>query len=180
MVAFGFKEKDNYCMSKVLVLTGPAGAGKNTVAHELAKKREKCAVVDIDLVRWMVLQPHKAPWEGEEGQKQVLLGVKNGLMLAKNFTDEGYDVVILDVISDEIAAIYKNKLEVLNPKIVLLLPSFEEIKKRNSSRPPRLTEGRIKYLYEMEEKLTLYDKKIDNTNLTPEEVAEELSKFMDS
>lgn len=57
-------------MSKVLILTGPAGAGKNTVAHEFAKKREKCAVIDIDLVRWMVLQPHKAPWEGEEGMKQ--------------------------------------------------------------------------------------------------------------
>jgi len=166
-------------MNKVLILTGPAGAGKNTIAHSLAKIREKCAVVDIDLVRWMVLQPHKAPWEGEEGKEQVRLGVKNGCMLAKNFAEEGYDVVILDVIPDEIAEIYKNKLEGLNPKIVLLLPSFGEVQKRNSSRPTRLTEGRIKYLYEMEEKLILYDKKIDNTNLSPEEIAEELSKFMD-
>ncbi len=165
-------------MNKVLILTGPAGAGKNTVAHELAKLREKCAVIDIDLVRWMVLNPHKAPWEGIEGKIQVRLGMKNGCLLTKSLIEEGYDVVILDVVDDELVKLYREKLNGLDVKVVLLLPAFEEVIKRNNLRPSRLTEGRIKELYEMEENLTVFDKKIDNTNLSAEDVAEELYKFL--
>lgn len=165
-------------MNKVLILTGPAGAGKNTVAHALAKLREKYAVIDIDLVRWMILQPHKSPWDGEEGKQQARLGIKNGCILAKSFIKEDYDVVILDVLTDEIAEIYKDRLQGLDPKIVLLLPTYEEIVKRNKLRPPRLSEGRIKNLYELEKNLTILDKKIDNTNITAESAAEGLNKFL--
>ncbi len=180
MLVFRFKETDNSFMSRVLILTGPAGAGKNTIAHSIAKIREKCAVIDIDLVRWMVLQPHKAPWEGEGGMLQVKLGIKNGCMLAKNFIEEGYDVIILDVISDETAEVYKKNLKEFDLKICLLLQNFEEIQKRNVIKRTALTEGRIKELYQMEENLTVFDKKIDNTNLSSEEVANEISKFVDS
>ncbi len=45
----------------LLILTGPAGAGKNTVGHILAQLREKCAVVDADDVRHMAIKPHIAP-----------------------------------------------------------------------------------------------------------------------
>lgn len=165
-------------MSKVLILTGPAGAGKNTVAHVLAKLRGKCAVIDIDLVRWMVLQPHKAPWEGEEGKNQVRLGIKNGCLLTKSFIEEGYNVVILDVITDETVEIYKNNLKDFDVMICLLLPTFDEIKKRTVMKKTALTEGRIKDLYEMEEKLTLYDKKIDNTNISAQDVAEEVNNLL--
>ena len=37
----------------VVVLTGPAAAGKNTIANLLARKRDKGADIDVDLVRWM-------------------------------------------------------------------------------------------------------------------------------
>lgn len=164
-------------MNKVLILTGPAGAGKNTVAYALTKLREKCTVIDIDLVRWMILQPHKSPWDGEEGKKQARLGIKNGCILARSFIEEGYDVIILDVLTDEIAQIYKDRLKGLNPKIVLLLPTYEEIVRRSKLRPPRLSEGRIKNLYELEKNLTILDKKIDNTSISAEEVAENLNKY---
>jgi|SRR5208282_1440436 len=88
---------------KVLILTGPAGGGKNSVASIYANARERCAVIDVDLIRWMVLKPHVAPWGGEDGRGQHRLGVRNACMLARNFIEEGYEVVILDVLSDEIA-----------------------------------------------------------------------------
>lgn len=71
--------------NRILILTGPAGAGKNTIASLLTKQRTKCVVIDVDVVRWMVAQPHKAPWNGEEGVKQQELGVENACLLAKNF-----------------------------------------------------------------------------------------------
>lgn len=90
-----------------LLLTGPPGAGKNTVAEVLARKRKLCAVIDVDIVRCMVLQPQHAPWDGEEGRRQVALGVRNTCMLANSFRAEGCDVVILDVIDDETFALYQ-------------------------------------------------------------------------
>lgn len=72
----------------VIILTGPPGAGKNTVAQIIAMGKNKCAVIDVDLVRWMILQPHKAPWEGNAGKNQQMLGVRNACLLAKNFLKE--------------------------------------------------------------------------------------------
>jgi DNA polymerase III delta prime subunit len=80
---------------RVWILTGLPGVGKNTVASALARCRQRCAIVDVDLVRWMVVQPHHAPWEGSEGEAQQLLGVTNACMLARNFDAADYDVVLL-------------------------------------------------------------------------------------
>ena len=156
---------------KILILTGPAGAGKNSIAQILAKKLEVCAVIDVDIVRWMLLQPHKAPWDGEEGRRQQILGVKNTCLLASNFVQNNSDVVILDVLSQETLQIYRKELDKFHLKIVLLLPTFEEIQKRNKMRPSRITEDEIALLYKSQEVLLGYDEKIDNTNLSAEDVA---------
>ncbi len=160
---------------KILILTGPAGVGKNTIARILATKRERCAVIDADAVRWMLLQPHKAPWSGEEGRRQQILGVKNACLLAHNFVQNNSDVVILDVLSKETLDIYKKELSKLNPKIILLLPTFEEIQRRNKTRPLHITEEEIAMLYKSQEVLQNYDEKIDNSNLSAEEAADKLN-----
>ena len=77
---------------KIVILTGPAGAGKNTVAEIFAKKRERCAVVDVDVVRHMLVEPHKAPWAGDEGRVQQVLGVQNACALAKNFLQNNLEI----------------------------------------------------------------------------------------
>lgn len=55
-------------------------------------------------------------------------------MLARSFVDNGYDCTILDVLSDETATLYKALLAVLEPTLVLLLPTWEEILRRNEQR----------------------------------------------
>ncbi len=160
----------------ILILTGPAGAGKNTIAQILAKKRAKCAVVDVDTVRHMVVQPHHAPWSGEEGEDQVKLGIKNACMLAKNFIADGFDVVILDVVRDWSLGLYKEQLAG-DFKVVLLLPKLEEVKKRNQSREFILEEQRVLDLYKEQELFTGFDEKIDNSNLSPDGVSEKLIKY---
>ncbi|MBI2845718.1 MAG: AAA family ATPase [Chloroflexi bacterium] len=158
----------------MLILTGPSGAGKNTVAVELAKQSSRCAVIDVDVVRWMVLQPHKAPWEGEEGKAQQRLGVKNACALARNFINAGFDVIILDVLSDDTARLYKEELKAIGPKIVLLLPTLNEINRRNTNRETRLKPEEVKALYYQQQNLTEYDLKIDNSHLTAQELARQL------
>ncbi|MEK7118742.1 MAG: AAA family ATPase [Patescibacteria group bacterium] len=160
----------------IVVLTGPAASGKNTVSHILAKKRNRCAVIDVDLVRWMYLQRHKAPWDGEEGKEQQRLGVENSAGLAQNFARNDIDAILLDVVVDETAKLYKKYLP--QAKIILLMPSYEEALKRFSQRPPTITEEEFKMLYAWQEKLTIYDKKIDNTTLSVEKTASEINSLL--
>lgn len=162
----------------VIILTGPAGAGKNTIARLVAEKKKKCSVIDVDLVRAMIVQPHKAPWDGEGGLAQQRLGVANACLLAKIFVKNAYDVLILDVISDETARLYKKELGDQNIITILLMPNYTEIQRRNKERPSRITEEEIKLIYNWQENLTQYDKKIDNTRLTALETAEIIGGFI--
>ncbi|HVT01293.1 MAG TPA: AAA family ATPase [Patescibacteria group bacterium] len=164
-------------MGKIIILTGPAGAGKNTVGHILAQLRHKCAVIDVDDVRHMAIKPHIAPWYGEPGQKQARLGAKNAVGLAKNFIEEGFDCVILDVVTKETSRIYKDGLKEFKPKIVLLFPTLDEVKKRNSNRSYNLQEERLISLHEEQSKFENYDEKIDNTNLSAEKTAEKINSI---
>ncbi|MDO8593553.1 MAG: hypothetical protein Q7R59_01480 [bacterium] len=161
----------------ILLLTGPAGAGKNTVAEVVVKRRERCAIVDVDKVRWMLVQPHKAPWEGEEGQKQLELGIENSCFLARNFLRENCDVIILDVVTMETSGLYKRFLGNVGYKTILLLPSFEIVSERNHMRPERLSDERIRDLYQLESEFEDYNQKIDNSSLSSEEVAEKMLSF---
>src|SRR3989338_4214797 len=162
---------------RILILTGPAGSGKTTIVAVLSKRRAKCAVIDIDNVRQMLVQPHKAPWDGEEGHQQQILGVGNGCVLAKNFIQNGCDVLILDVLSNETLSLYKKLLPLHAPIVALLLPTLEEIKKRNATRPQMITTDQIALIYKSQEILKGYDQKIDTTKLSAEEVAEKLNVF---
>jgi broad-specificity NMP kinase len=161
----------------ILILTGPAGSGKNTVAEILAKKRERVAIIDVDTVRQMLVQPHKAPWDGDAGHKQQILGVKNSCALVLNFAESGADVILLDVLSDETSILYKKLLETLLPSIVLLLPTFEEMIRRNATRHQFITDDEIEMLYKSQVNLTGFDQKIDTTLLSPEETAKKLNVF---
>jgi len=162
----------------ILVLTGPPAAGKNTIAALLAQQRTHCAVIDVDTVRWMVLQPHKAPWDGEEGQAQQKLGVQNACLLAKNFVASGFDVLILDVLTNETAHLYQTELQTFGVKIILLLPTLAEIKTRNTLRGQRLTDAEIELLYDWQTHLSVYDLRLDNSHRTAADVTTQLLNLL--
>ena len=162
----------------VLILNGPTGTGKNTIAEILSKKINRSVVIDVDSLRLMVKNPHKASWQSEEGKHQQLLGVSNACLLTKEFIKNDFSVIILDVLSYETAKFYKDNLNEFEPKLVLLLPTWEEIVRRNKTRERRLTDEELKMVYQQQTELKTYDKKIDNTKLSAEEVAEKLVEYM--
>lgn len=158
----------------ILILTGPPGAGKSTIAKSLAKKLNHCAVIDVDLLRAMVVQPHIPPWQGEEGMAQLRLGAANACILAQNFNRAFYHVVILDVLTDETARIYRHQLDQLDHRIVLLLPSLEVALQRNQARGQTLTDAEVRLLYDWQVELTDYDQQIDNSERSAGDVADAL------
>ena len=162
----------------ILILTGPPASGKNSVAPLIARQRTRCAIIDVDQVRWMLAHPHVAPWEGEEGKRQCRFGVENTCLLAGRFTEDGCDVVILDFLWDFTVPIYRSQLAPYNPKIVLLMPTLAEVLRRNHTRG-WLPSHEVEMLYTHMQALKDYDAWIDNTDLSIEGLADELLKHLD-
>ena len=68
------------------------------------------AVIEVDDLRQLVEAGAAAPWEGDAGARQSLLGARNACALAANFLAEDIDVVITDVLTPETAALYREEL----------------------------------------------------------------------
>jgi hypothetical protein len=162
----------------MLLLTGPTAAGKNTVGFQLAKRQLRCAVVDFDAVRAMFVQPHHAPWQGEEGKAQQLLGVRHVCQLARGFSNAGWKVIVLDVVSDETAPIYREELKFFNLQIIQLLPKFNELERRFNERGPVLTKEELKAVYQGQIDLKNCDKRIDNTHLSVTTTVEQIAAYV--
>ena len=155
----------------VLIITGPPASGKNTVADAMAKHLENFAVVDVDDLRDLVARPLVDVWEGDEGEKRRELGARNACALVGNFHDSGFDTVVLDVLTDATADIYRERLGNFDLSIVLLLPSESEINTRLLSRPDYLARGEIGRLYRQQTEFRSYDERLDNTELSPDDAA---------
>jgi chloramphenicol 3-O-phosphotransferase len=163
----------------ILVVTGPPASGKTSVAPLVARQRQRCAIIDVDQVRWMLVQPHAAPWEGEEGKRQCRFGVENACLLATRFAEDGCDVVLLDFIWDYTINIYRQRLAPHPFKIVQLMPSLEETLPRNHARG-WLPAHEVEMLYAAMESFHSYDMRIDNTRIAAEELARYLLQSMEA
>jgi len=131
---------------RVLVLTGPPAVGKSTTARAVAAGLKRCAVVDVDDVRQLVVSGGAAPWDGEEGLHQQRLGVRNACALARNVTAAGIEVVIADVLTPETSALYREMLP--GCLVVHLTVPLEEAWRRAATRTVWLTDAEFIALHE--------------------------------
>lgn len=84
-----------------ILIFGPSGGGKSTLACLLAGRLPRCACIEVDVLRYMVVgglvassggtPPSEAP---EEYSRQCWLGVANAVRLAQGFAGEGFSSVI--------------------------------------------------------------------------------------
>ncbi len=136
-------------MPPITILTGPAASGKNTVAHLYATQlRQRCAVIDVDQVRWMLRQPHIAPWDEPEGLAQHRLGAHHACLLAKSFVDEGYETLILDVLWSDLPERYRRDLSGYALRIVRLMPTWDEALRRLHERPQSISDDEARWVYD--------------------------------
>lgn len=124
--------------SPALIVTGPPAAGKTTCARRLAEGRQRCAVVDVDDFRQLVVAGHAAPWDGTEGAAQH--------RLARSFGAYGMDVVVTDVVTDAVWPVYAELLP--GAVVVQLRISETEVRRRFNSRPRHLTESEFLRLWQ--------------------------------
>ncbi len=162
----------------MLLLTGPTAAGKNTAGRLLAQRQARCAVVDFDLVRAMFVQPHRAPWQGDEGRAQQMLGIRLSVQAALGFQQAGWKVIVLDVITDDVFPLYTELLAGVPFSVVQLLPSLAQTRRRFEARGPVLTQAEFEQVYAGQLAFTHADLRLDTTHLTPEAIAERLLGFL--
>jgi hypothetical protein len=79
-----------------LLLSGGPAVGKSTCGRLLAGSRERAAFIDVDDIRQLVVAGDATLWSGAEGERQLLLAARNAAALGRNFTADGFDVVVAD------------------------------------------------------------------------------------
>jgi adenylylsulfate kinase-like enzyme len=169
--------------SFVCLITGPAGAGKSTIADILASRLPKTARIDVDYVRHMIksgkVKPH--PYTSE-ANVQIALAARNVCTLAKNFVSEGYSVFIDDVVvREEHMDNYRNLLKDIPFFVFLLLPNADVLTRRDLKRGPEVSMGvRAAQLHEefSAVKGKMQWTVIDNSDQTSEETASILSAYI--
>lgn len=92
------------------MLTGGPAVGKTTCARALAQGRPRAAFIDVDDIRQLVVAGAAAPWEGQEGQEQMLLAATNACALARNLVTAGFEVTMADVLTPATMAVYRADL----------------------------------------------------------------------
>lgn len=161
----------------VLVLTGPVGAGKTTVAIAISEILDKADVahgfIDVDAIRWCHPSPPHDPFN-------MKLGLRNLAAVAANYRDAGAERLILsDVVetqedkSNLAAALPDAVMKVVRLKAEI--PTLHQrLEKRETGESLEWHKHRAIELTELMERNSVEDLLIDTEGKTPEEIAREI------
>ncbi len=124
-------------MHQVILLSGPAGAGKSSVAEAICERFDRMLHVEVDTLRHWVKAGYRHPWTGDrQTEEQRLLATRNASAIARESIALRYAVVIDDVIPPSEAARYRETLAGIPSfvHLVTLLPSLEVTLARDRGR----------------------------------------------
>lgn len=127
-------------MKNVYILSGPAGVGKSTTAHELVKTLANSAHISGDDISHMHINGRKKPWESKT---ELSLIWKNIFSLTKNFLENRIDVVIDYVTFPSDVAWLRDNLadSDVNVVYVVLWTDKETLLRRDQMRAPEQRMG---------------------------------------
>lgn len=131
----------------IILVTGPAGAGKSTVSHELCRRLERSAYISVDAIRSMVISGHASPIPGRSNPlaaaEQNDLQLANVAALARNFSLAGFSTIIDMVVEapEELDCYLEPFAGLARMHVVTLLPSPEAVRSRDQGRAPESRMG---------------------------------------
>lgn len=139
-------------MNQIILVTGPAGAGKTSVSDAICERFDRMLHIEGDTLRHWVKAGYRHGWlEDAQAREQVALAIDNAVAIARNAIAVRYAVVIDDVVFAGTAARYREALAGIgcNVHFVLLLPDLETAVARDRSRGTEISApDRVRPLHE--------------------------------
>src|SRR5262249_11385548 len=133
---------------QVIVISGPPGAGKTSVANAICERFDRMLHIEVDQLREWVKAGFRQPWETDrQAHEQLELAVRNACAIARETVAMRYAVVITDVVFPWQADLYRALLAPLGEDapahIVTLLPDLEVALRRDAPRGPDSIPDRV-------------------------------------
>lgn len=137
-------------MNQVLIITGPPGAGKTSVALALAERFDRMVHIPVDDLRHWVRAGYRHPWAGDaQSAEQLRMAADSAVAVTRNAVAYRYSVIIDDVVVGADAEAYRTGLAGLDAQVqfVTLLPSLERCLGRDARRGPASIPDRVRTLH---------------------------------
>ncbi len=169
-------------MNNVVVITGPTGSGKTSIAEKLAKQLDKCVNIDADHIKHTIpsgfYKDDKNPggWSFNEWE---LVGESIGL-LAENFLQKEFSVIINGYLPKEAWQEIEKRISIDHK--LLLWPDALRVYARDAKRPEELRMGQRA----VDDHLALFMSdgyfkdftKVDTSNHSVDESVEAVSRLL--
>jgi chloramphenicol 3-O-phosphotransferase len=163
----------------VYLITGPMAAGKSTVARLLALRFERGVHLEGDVFRRFVVSGREemTPNASAEALEQLRLRYRLGAAAADAYFEAGFDVALEDVVGGRLLEDYRTMIHSRPCRVVVLLPSVEEVAVREAGREDKgyiggwTVERHHAEFAATTPRIGLW---LDTTELTPEETVDEI------
>ncbi len=130
----------------MVMFTGPAGAGKSTLARAWCATRPRAVHVELDGVRHLIVSglvdPHE-PGPLQAGQYDT--SVAACCALVREFVASGYDVAVDDAVDPKtFEAQWPPRLVGIERSVVVVRPSLDVALERSAARHKRVRPGLVR------------------------------------
>lgn len=168
-------------LGKIIIITGPCGSGKSTIANQLAKSSEHPLTIHLhtdDFYNY-IRNGYIEPWK-EESASQNEVVIRAIVAYATVFYKQGYEVYVDGIIGpwflDAWLEIVKEEIEV---NYIVLRPNLEttitRVVGREKNKKHPLSSELIKSMWNSFASLGKYENNVvDNSNQTIEESASDI------